>query len=331
MSAKKKIRQIKNIGKKVKAPFISKEAFIFLSFLIFSTLLWFLYKSSHIQELKIDVPVKYAGIPKNIEIAGKLPNTLTVKFKDKGSALFAYLIKKELPPFTIDLSGAFSSSSGRVALATAKYENMIFSTLRPTATQIHIYPDTLRISYYHLYKKTVPVRLNGSIQPALQYILSGAITFRPAAIEVYGMKNQLDTLQAIYTESTTLKEIKDSINLRLNLKTPRGIHLSQASVGIHAPVEAFTEKTLDIPVTSINVPAKYLLRTFPASVKVICQVGISHFKTLQPEDIRAVVDYNALSSNNSGRAKVEVFSGSNYLLKHRVTPDMVDFLLEIKK
>lgn len=331
MSAKKKIQQIKNIGKKVKAPFISKETFIFLSFLMFSALLWFLYKASHIQELKIEVPVQYAGIPKNIEIVSKLPKTLTVKFKDKGSALFTYLITKDLPPFTIDLTGSFTSTSGRIKLATAKYENIIFSTLKPTATQIHITPDTLRISYYHLYKKTVQVRLCGSIQPAQQYILSGTITLSPSVIEVYGNKKHLDTLQAIYTESLLLKDIRDSVNMRLNLKTPTGIHLSQSAVNIHAPVESFTEKTLDIPVTGINVPDKYLLRTFPATVKVICQVGISHFKTLQPEDVRAVVDYNSLTSNNSGRARIVIFSESAFLLKHRVAPDMVDFLLEVKK
>lgn len=331
MSAKNKIRQIKPLDKKVKAPFISKEAFVFLSFLVFSTLLWFLYKTSHIQELKIEIPVSYTGIPNNVDIAGKLPKSLTVKFKDKGSTLFTYILKEELPPFRLDLSGMFASGSGRIALPTSKYEGRLLAKLKPTATQIRISPDTLVVVYSHLYKKTVPVKFAGTIRPAQQFMLTRGISLYPSMIEVYGNRQYLDTLQCIYTEPIRLKDVKDSIDNDFYLKAPRGIRLSQAKVNVHVAVEAFTEKMLEIPVASINVPGKYYLRTFPATVKVTCLVGISHFKTLQSEDIQAVVNYNSLAVNNTGKAKVEIYSQSPYLLSHHVVPETVDFLLETKK
>ena len=330
MSAKKTTRQIKSFAKKAKAPFPTKEAFVFLSFLIFSTLLWFLYKISHVQELKVSVPIEYVGIPNNIEIAGKLPKTLTVKFKDKGTALFTYILKQELPPFKVDLTRQFTGS-GRISLPTNKYEGQIFSTLKPTATQIRITPDSLLISYYSLYKKIVPIRFYGSVQPAQQFILTRGISVDPMQLEVYGNKRTLDTLKAIYTEPIRLKDVKDSIDSEFYLKAPRGIHLSQPRVRIHAAVELFTEKILEVPVTSINLPDQYLLRTFPATVKVVCLVGISHFKTLTPESIQAVINYKTLTKINAWKAKIEVFSSSTDLIRYHVSPEKVDFLLEIKK
>jgi len=330
MSAKKTTRQIKRFAKKAKAPFPTKEAFVFLAFLIFSTLLWFLYKASHLQELKVTVPIQYVGIPNNINIANKLPKTLTVRFKDKGTALFTYILNPDLPPFKVDLTGQFTGS-GRISLPTDKYEGQIFTKLRPTASQIHILPDSLLISYYSLYKKTVPVRFYGSIRPAQQFVLTRGITVYPNQMEVYGKKRDLDTLRAVYTEPIRLTEIKDSVDSEFYVKVPRGIHLSQPRVKVHAAVELFTEKTLDIPVTSINVPEQYLLRTFPATIKVVCVVGISHFKSLTPESIQAVVNYKNLTKTNAGKAKIEVFSASSDLIRYHVSPASVDFLLEIKK
>lgn len=331
MSAKNKIRQIKPLDKKMKIPVSSKEVFIFLSFLVFSTLLWFLYKTSHIQELKITVPIHYVGIPNSVEIPDRLSNTLTVRFKDKGSALFAYILKRELPSFRVDVSGLFTSETGRIALPTSKYEGQMFSKLLPTATQVHISPDTLVIPYYHLNKKTVPVKFSGSILPARQFMLTRGITLVPAMIEVYGNKQNLDTLQAIFTEPLHLKNVQDSVRNDVFLRAPHGIHLSLSKVNVRAAVEAFTEKAFDIPVTGMNVPGNYYLRTFPAVVKVACLVSVSHFKILLPEDIQAVVDYNLLDENSKGKARVTIHSESPYLLSSHVSPEMVDFLLEKKK
>jgi hypothetical protein len=330
MSAKSTTRQIKRFAKKAKAPFPTKEAFVFLSFLVFSTLLWFLYKASHLQELKVAVPIQYVGIPNNVDIVSKLPRTLTVKFKDKGTALFTYILKPDLPPFKVDLTGLFTGS-GRISLPTDKYEGQIFTKLKPTASQIHITPDSLVIAYYSLYKKIVPVLFYGSIRPAQQFILTHGITVYPNQMEVYGNKQDLDTLQAIYTEPIRLKEVKDSVDSEFYIKAPRGIHLSQSRVKVHAAVELFTEKTIEVPVTSINLPTQYLLRTFPATVKVVCLVGISHFKTLTPEKIQAIVDYKNLTKLSTGKAKIEVFSSSSDLIRYHVSPASVDFLLEIKK
>lgn len=330
MSANKPTQQIKRFVKRARAPFPTKEAFVFLSFLIFSTLLWFLYKASHLQDLKVTVPIQYVGIPNNIEIVNKLPKTLTVHFKDKGTALFTYILNPDLPPFKVDLTGQFTGS-GRISLPTSKYEGQIFTQLKPTASQIHITPDSLLIAYYSLYKKTVPVRFYGSILPAQQYILTHGISVYPNRMEVYGDKKSLDTLQAVYTEPIRLKEVKDSVDAEFYLKTIRGIHLSQPKIKVHAAVELFTEKVLEIPVTSINVPEQYLLRTFPATVRVMCIVGMSHFKTLTPANIQAVINYKTLTQLNTGKAKVEVFATSSDLIRYHVSPASVDFLLEQKK
>jgi len=330
MSAPKAIKQIVSFSKKAKAPFPTKEAFVFLSFLILSTLLWFLHKMSHVQELKAEVPIEYVGIPNNVEIIGGLSKTLSVRFKDKGSSLFSYVLKNDLPPFKIDLTGRFLGN-GRIVLPTSMYEGLMSSSLKSSATQIHISPDTLIITYTGLYKKKVPVRFFGSILPAQQYILTHGIAVYPPMIDVFGSKKTMDTLSAIYTQLITLKDVKDSVDADYNLKIPKGLHLAHSKVRVHAAVEAFTEKVLDVPVIGINVPEQFILRAFPATVKVVCLVGVSHFKDLKTEDIQAVINYNSLAKNNAGKAKITVFSSSTSLINYHISPETVDYLLETKK
>jgi hypothetical protein len=330
MSAKKAIKQIVSFSKKAKAPFPTKEAFVFLSFLILSTLLWFLQKMSHIQELKADVPIEYVGIPNNVEIIGNLPKTLTVRFKDKGSSLFSYVLRRDLPPFTVNLTDRFTGS-GRIILPTVMYENSIFSTLKSSASQIHISPDTLIIKYERLYKKKIPVRFYGSIQPAQQYAMTRGVSIDPSWIEVYGPKKIIDTLSVIYTRPIILEDVKDSVYGWYKLNIFKGLHASQTKVHVHATVEAFTEKTLEVPVVGINVPEEFLLRTFPATVKVVCLVSVSHFKELGNDDIQVVIDYNTLMKGNNGKVKPKVYCSSAPLIHYHTSPETVDFLLETKK
>jgi hypothetical protein len=330
MSAKRIIRQMIGYGKKAKAPFPTKEAFVFLCFFIFSTLLWLLNKVSHVQELKMKVPVEFVGIPANVDITGGLPSAFIVKFKDKGTAAFAYIFRNELPPLRINLAGRFNGS-GRVVIATSVFESIVGKTLKPTATQIRILPDSVVLTYATLYHKIVPVRFDGSFKTARQHIITNGIALSPASVEVYGPKGILDTLSSVSTEWIELQNIKDSVDVTCNIAPQKGLHFIPSKVAVHAAVELFTEKTLEVAVNSINVPENYLLRTFPARVKVICLVGVSHFNSLKAEDIQAVVDYNLLNRNNADKAKVAVFSSSKALIHYHLSPDMVDVLLEQKK
>jgi hypothetical protein len=329
MSANHIKKQIVRLSKKAKASFITKEVFVFLLFFILSTLMWFLYKTSQWQEVHLDVPVIYKGIPTNVQMDETLPTHLIATFKDKGSSLFFYMLGQKLPPITIDLSHHFSTNE-KIVLLTRYYEKEVFSHLRSSAGSLSLSPDTLVMSYTKLYAKMLPVHFSGNIQLARQFMLSDSIQLIPNEVAVFGSKSALDTMTAVYTDPLFLKDVKDSINMKCQLRIPATLRVDPSFVILKAFVEPFTEKSIEVPIVAINMPKNLLLRTFPAFVKVVCLVGISHFNQLKADDLRAVVDYNMLPQKDNRKASVTLLAPESVLKHSRVIPESVDYLLETK-
>jgi len=323
-------KQIVRLSKKAKASFITKEVFVFLFFLVLSTLLWFLYKTSQFQEVRLNVPVIYQGIPSDVQVEGTLPSHLNATFKDKGSSLFFYILGQALPPVTIDLSGHFSTKGGKFILFTSYYEKEVYSHLPSSAESLSLSPDTLAVSYAKLYEKRVPVRFSGNIQLARQFMLSDSIQLIPNVVTVFGSRRSLDTMKAVYTEFLNWKDVRDSLHVKCRLRVPASLRVVPSVVMLHVLVEPFTEKNMEVPVEAINMPQNLMLRTFPASVKVICFVGISHFNQLNANNLRVVVDYNTLSSEGTHKANVTLLAPVSLLAHSRVIPESVDYLLEPK-
>jgi hypothetical protein len=330
MSAIQIKKQIVRLSKKAKASFITKEVFVFLLFFILSTLLWFLYKTSQLQEVRLNVPIIYQGIPSDVKIDETLPSHLIATFKDKGSSLFFYMLRRTLPPITIDLSNHFATKGEKFFLLTRYYEKEVSSHLRSSVESLFLSPDTLFVSYNKLYVKRLPVRFSGNIQFARQFMLSDSIQLIPDVVAVFGSKAALDTMNAVYTEPLMLNDVKDSLNVKCRLHIPSSLRVVPSVVMLHALVEPFTEKSIEVPVEAINMPQNLILRTFPAFVKVICLVGISHFNELNADDLRVVVDYNMLPGKRTHKANVTLLAPVSVLNHSRVTPESVDYLLESK-
>lgn len=327
MTANKFKKQIIRWSKKAKASFNAKEVFVFLLFYLLSTLMWFFYKTSHFQEVRLEIPVVYSGIPSNIQINNKIPDHLTVTFKDKGSPLLSYLFHQKLNPLHINLSKQFDTDHHTYILTNA-FEKKIRAQLHSSVGMVTLSPDTIVIDFTKLYVKQLPVLFSGSIEPAQQYMLTDSIQLFPNKIAVFGQRQTLDTMHAIYTQSVRFTNIRDTLNVECKLNIPQSIRVDIPVVKLKANVEPFTEKKMDIPIEPINLPKNLNLRTFPASVTIICLVGISHFNEINKNDYHAFIDYKSLNPQKDKKATVQI-TGPMMKVKHcQVVPETVDYLLE---
>ena len=74
----------------MKAFLISRDALIFLFFLICSSLFWFTITLNKTYELTVSIPIKYSNVPPEIEFTTELPDSFSVKLKDKGTSMLIY-------------------------------------------------------------------------------------------------------------------------------------------------------------------------------------------------------------------------------------------------
>lgn len=312
--------------RKLKLFFISKDLLSFLFFLALSATFWFVHALDKSRETTITIPIHYVGIPQDIAIRNNPPSELTITVKDQGLKLFSYS-RQNGTPLNIDLSKLLNKN-GNILISGALLRTKVTQYLLPTTTIIDMRTDSFYVQFDKLYSAVKPVLLNSKIELATQYMLSQKIEIYPNSVEVFGPKSILDTIKYVYTELVDIKELNDTMKIVCNLLQISHLKYSVDKINVNLYVEHFTEKHIQLPITSINCPDNYKIRTFPAFVNVSYFVGLSKFKSINQNDIQVYLDYNDLKISNDTKLKLKVKNNTTYLTNIRVLPQEVEFLLE---
>lgn len=326
MSASHRIWVRKQV-KKVKAFFCTKDVLTFLVFLLISTSFWFVHALDRPRETKLNIPFVVEGIPADVQLLNKLPETLEVKVRDKGKNLFHYG-KNKITPIRVSLDGYFKEDEGVIRLSKQMLQHRVLSALNATSELLRFAPDTLLVLYTHQHQKEVPVSMKTMLQPTRQYQLRKA-ELSPKTIMVYGAKARLQQLDSVYTEETIITNIKDSMNLRLPLVQIEDVVMSNKDVQVQVVAERFTEKKMLFPVEPVHFPGNYSVKVFPAEVEVSFNVPLSEFAFVSEEDVRVLLDYHDVQSDVAHQA-VKLEYTLDYLRNIKVKPMEVEFLLEHK-
>ena len=131
--------------------------------------------------------------------------------------------------------------------------------------------------------KEIQVVFNGDIHMEAGFQLSGDIQINPQKINAYATAAILDTLTSVKTAFTEVKKANKNITRTVQLIKVDGVNFDPENVSITIPIEEYTEKTLEIPVSCSHIPPHYTVRMFPAVVKVTCSVPLSRFKGLSED------------------------------------------------
>jgi hypothetical protein len=114
------------------------------------------------------------------------------------------------------------------------------------------------------------------------------------------------------------------------LKRITHVRLSSESIKVSIFVDPFTERKVQVPVTSLNCPENLSIRTFPAFVNATYIVGLSKFNSLFPSDIQVYLDYNELKNAKTSKGVLKIKNNSLNISNIRIFPQEVEFILEQK-
>jgi len=324
------IKIIKYFTQKLKSFFFSKDILSFLLFLALSAVFWFVHALGKERETTLLVPIHYIGVPVNVAITNSPPREIQISVKDQGLQLLAYS-KGKMPPLIIDLSRTFYNK-GKILITPDQLSGRVgrYMHLQSTTSILEVHPDSILIQYEKLCEKNLPVELVSSIELYDQYMLSDKISINPSRVDVYGPKHILDTMKSVRTELVQYKDLKDTISTTCRLKPVKMLRYSTNSIKLNIFVEAFTERKVQIPITSINCPPNLSIRTFPAFVIATYTVGLSYFRILNPNDFEVYLDYNDLKSNIQSKQNLRIKNNVSYISNIRISPQEVEFILEQK-
>lgn len=325
------IRTILHHKKRKTRATLSRDALVFLFCVALSTIFWLLFTLSKTKVEELSIPVVYSNYPVNYIITDSLHQEIKVRIKDSGFSILFYQLSNNQKNIQIDLKKCFTETKTRtLCLSQVKLQKSVLQTIRPTMQVLHIYPSRITVKYEKLYEKELPIVLKGNIDLSQQHILKDPIKIQPSIVKVYGAKSSLDSLKVVSTKAFNLTNISKTTQVTTRLQPIKNIRFSVNEIKVFIPVELYTEKTLTIPIVGKNFPEHIQLKTFPSTVNVKFNVGLSKFNAINTSDIQAFINYNNLLNAKEGKQAVEITTSSYSIKNLNHSPKMVEYILEGK-
>ncbi len=304
-----------------------REAFIFLFFLLFSAGFWLMQTLQETAEGIFSVPVSYSNVPENIAFNESLPNEIELRVQDRGVTILNYKFGSKLDSLRFDL-GTLKPQNNTYTIPAKYIESECQRILSHETKLLSCQPNIIVLDYNRLTNRKIPVFLQGDIEPAAGFMLTGEVHFDPSVVTVFGSKEILDTLQGIYTKEIKLLNVDKSGNIQVKIDPANGLKTNISSVKLSYSVEEYTEKVFEIPIIAKNFPENFRLRTFPAVVQVSCLLPLSLYASVNPSDFEASVYYADVKKDTTSTVRVEISRKPEFLKKYRFSPEKVEYLLE---
>lgn len=306
-----------------------RKVLTFLFFLILSSGFWLLQYLQQKFELDFTIPVYYNNVPSGVVLDDSIPSEVRIKVEDKGTALLNYTFGKKYDPIEFSLKN-IDQEEKTYTITKKMLEAEIYKRLLSSSRLMFYSPDVLKIHYSILQSKELPVLLNGTLYPALGYMINDSVSLEPAMVEIFGSRESLDTLTAIYTEEINIEDIDKSIKKKLKLISPKGTTLSENTVVLKVGAEEYTEKKFSLPVICVNLPSEYVVRFFPSTVEIMCNVSLNRYSELNETDFEIIADYKDLGNRTPPEVVLKIGRKPEWIKDYRIVPEKVEFLIERK-
>lgn len=309
---------------------LNRRVVTFLFCLLISTFFWVMMSLSKEYTIDINFPVTYINKPADKVIANNLSETINIEIKSSGFNLLIYKLKQKKETVLIDLKDSKPLSiKNHYYLLTNSRIDKITSQFNTEIKVIKIYPDTIFLNFNKKITKTVPVKANLNIEFDKLYQQSDSIQLNPAFIQISGAADLIDKIKYVETEPLNLKNINDSLSLKLNiLKTPelKLIDLSQLTVQAKVNITKYTEASIELPIEVENLPKGYGLKLFPDKVSIKYNVAFQNYEKINALQFRAVVDYLKIESG-SNKLKIQLQKYPSEIRAVKMNPEKVEYII----
>ena len=262
----------------------------FLVFLAISTVLWFLIKLTKEYTSQTTFAITYTEVPVNKWVSTS-QQTVKLSFVADGFVTLRHnLIRQQFRTIVIPLNevsyrleggNTYSYSSQYVAERVADWLGV------PTGN-VTVNDDKQFFNMEDLQSKELPVRVPLDVKTHRQYNVYGEPHPNPASMTVYGPKNMLDTMTAVYTATLHAANVSEDVVQTLTVDLYDGaVRSDVTAVEVLVDVEQYTEIDIEVPVKATD---KRNLRFFPETVKVKCMVPIKDYASINGASFKVLAD-----------------------------------------
>lgn len=329
---KKKIRLRQNPKKK--SSLRSSQLLTLLGFIALSSALWLLQSMQNVYTTRISIPIVYANWPPSLRTEKDAPDKVEITLSDKGFNLLSYTLD-DPAPIRLELSQK-ALNSGQVVYSHAALQEQVQKSLLQSSTVQNIYPETIRLRFYQVHSKKVPVVPVVRITPVSGFVALPAEVI-PKAVTLYGSISDLQNITYVETKPLELSGVEKEVNRAIELNLPANITAVPEVLSLNVKVEELTECSLDLAISAMGAPDGYVLRLLPSQAVLRLTIPLSkyeEFKTMQPQ---LSVNYDdevrqtsQEENNHLDYLTVNVEGLPNWVTSSNVVPKKVQYMLEPK-
>ncbi|AUC83974.1 hypothetical protein CW731_01115 [Polaribacter sp. ALD11] len=301
----------------------------FVSFLLASVLIWLLITLSKEYVTSIYFPINYSNISQNKLLLSAPVNELEIVVKTNGFKILRTRVNTK--SITIK-ANALIKKKGTTHYLLVKNQKLRIQKQLPSGVVLEeIIKDTLFLDVGSLVTKKLPLKPNLKIKYHIGYDLSEEISVKPDSILVSGPENYISEIKNIELLPLELEGVKADFAKKAAIKIPKGIKnlkFETKEITISGKVEKFTEGTLDVRYTIINVPEGIVINTLSKEVQVTFIVGLSSFNKINKNSLQIECDYSMSESNNLGYLIPKLVYKPSEIKSYKIIPNKIDFLIQ---
>jgi len=312
---------------------VNGRLLVFFFFLVLSIIFWFLTALNKEYDTDLYYPVRFIRFPEGKALINEVPDELHMSVKSQGYTLLRYKFKVRMAPIMFDVNSFTMNSipgksESHVYILTNFAKQKIQQQITSDIEIISITPDTLVFKFADVVNKRLAIQPDMQVEYQKQYMQVGPVVLYPDSVDVSGPASVLDTVDIIFTEPVSYTGVSTSIDETLKLSLASNLTCDISEVSVNVPVEKFTEGAFNLPVEVINVPDSLNLKTFPGSVEITYQVGLSDYENINQHMFRAEVDYLSIENNIGNKLLVNLVKSPEFVNAVQYHPKNVEYILE---
>lgn len=301
----------------------------FILFFLIAVVFWFLTKLSKEYETTINYPISIENLPQDKLVQGKFTNQVGVHVKATG---FKILSGRLFPGILkIDAASPNRKSKNSYYILLSQQKSAIQKQMNNGVRIDYFISDSIDLDLGSLSQKKVPVKLHQDITFETGYDISGKISIKPDSILLSGPESLIDTIKFVSTKNFSRKNINNSFNESLGLKSyphNQNIRYDVSEVRLQANVEKYTEGTQKVSFLVLNVPEDLVINTFPKQVDLTYKVALKDFGQINPSLFLIECDYNLSADNNLSYLVPRLTNQSDLVKNVKISPSKIDFVIE---
>jgi len=284
--------------KKIRSVYKTRKFNVFVFFVLLALIYSMISKLTSNYTKTIVFVVKPVDVPSDQVVLDQSIDSIRLELEGYGYNLAKYYIDQPIIEISLnDLNKVKSKYQWTKQRNFSDLQSKFNKSVRLVSSSV----DQIEFIIEQYESKKVPVELKLELDYKSGFDSFNEYKLSKDSIMITGPNSLIDTINMIQTHKLVLNQIDSEINTKIRIKPSenKNITHSDTELDFQLKVEKFTEESIKVPVTIVNIDDNMKINYYPKVVSVLYRVSIREYKSVNPMDFRVECDLNTINRDNS--------------------------------